>query len=124
MTDISQLAARWARSQRFDALQLDCITAVVLKILDRKCKMDADRQAAVIAVYGVCCQMQGKLFDDSDHALIQAALQKQAVDRDAIHARRLYGEAQIPKPTMKAFKQWLGQSLFGSLSHNQSMFTS
>ena len=46
-------AAVWAQTAPLDPLQIDCVTAVMLKILDNKCKMLPEQQMALMAVYGV-----------------------------------------------------------------------
>ena len=46
-------AAEWAMSQVFTATEVDCTTAVVLKILDGKCKMLPGEKAAILEIYEV-----------------------------------------------------------------------
>ena len=107
-------AALWAQTAPLDALQIDCVTAVMLKILDNKCKMAPEEQMALMAVYSVIRERKGILFDSSIHAEIDQALQaggSQSGER--IHELRLYAEETIPKPVMKHFKRYLHDSLYG-----------
>lgn len=107
----------WAESSDLDAEQLDCVTAVALKILDRKCKMPADEQEAMLAIYDLLHPTPARHFDDSVHQAIESALQQEQLDpvtADAIHRLRLHAEAVIPKPVMKAFKARLREELFGN----------
>jgi hypothetical protein len=107
-------AATWARQQRFTPQQLDCTTAVVLKILDGKCKMLPGEKVAVIAIYQVVRQQGGELFDSEVHRLIDLALQQEKPKlAEPIHQLRLTAESLIPKPVMKRYKSMLRDGLFG-----------
>lgn len=83
---------------------IDCTTAVVLKILDGKCKMDPASQQAVLAVYDTLRHKRGQLFGEDVHTLIRAAREKVKACGDRVHQLRLEAEALISKPTMKAYK--------------------
>lgn len=104
----------WAQSMQFDATQVDCTIAIVLKILDNKCKMLPGEKAAVMCIYDVVKSDPGKLFDDRVHATINLArIQNNEENSAKIHALRIYAEANIPKPIMKAYKAILRDGLFG-----------
>lgn len=105
----------WAEASELDAEQLDCVTSVVLKILDRKCRMPADEQEAMLAIYDLLHPSPAKHFDDRVHRTIESALQQQTPDtalKEEIHRLRLHAEEVIPKPVMKAFKARLRAELF------------
>lgn len=107
-----QPAALWARATVFEPVQLDCVAAIMLKILDAKCKMGAADRAALIAVYDVVKDRPGQGLGAEVHDLIAAA--RAGSDRvlaESIHDWRQRAEARIPKPTMKAFKQFLGAEM-------------
>ncbi|MEJ2677464.1 MAG: hypothetical protein P8174_00150 [Gemmatimonadota bacterium] len=107
-------AAQWALETGFDPAQVDCTTAVVLKILDGKCKMLPGEQAAVMAIYDAVRQRPARLFDNGTHRTIDMA--RARPDRTVgatVHKLRIHAEASIPKPVMKAFKAMLRQGLFG-----------
>jgi len=107
-------ATTWAQSISFDASQVDCTTTVVLKILDNKCKMLPGEKAAVMCIYDVVKLQPGTLFDNAAHATIsQARTQADEATMEKIHALRVYAEANIPKPVMKAYKAVLRDGLFG-----------
>lgn len=111
---IAHPAALWAETAPLDALQIDCVTAVMLKILDNKCKMSAEEQMALMAVYQVVKHRQGLLLDDAVHAEIESArLCLDPLKSERIHALRLEAEQIIPKPVMKHFKRYLRESLYG-----------
>jgi len=105
----------WAESSALNAEQLDCVTAVALKILDRKCKMPADEQEAMLAIYDLLHPTPALLFEEEAHQVIDTALQQTIIDpvtAEAVHRLRLDAEARIPKPVMKAFKARLRDELF------------
>jgi hypothetical protein len=108
-------AAIWAQTAPLDPLQIDCVTAVMLKILDNKCKMLPEQQMALMAVYSVVKERKGLLLDDSIHQEIDRAME--LGDQDSmgrIHELRLQAEATVPKPVMKYFKQYFRDSLYGA----------
>lgn len=107
-------ATAWAREMTFDATQVDCTITVVLKILDNKCKMLPGEKAAVMCIYDVVKLQPGKIFDDEAHATIsKARTQLDDATKDKVHKLRVYAEANIPKPVMKAYKAVLRDGLFG-----------
>jgi hypothetical protein len=107
-------AAVWAENARLGALQIDCVTAEILKILDNRCQMNLEQQLAMIAIYQAVCSGKGILFDNSVHDTIEHALRVSdlRISRQ-IHEFRVYAENAIPKPIMQYFNQYLRESLFG-----------
>ncbi|MCU7807693.1 MAG: hypothetical protein KZQ73_07470 [Candidatus Thiodiazotropha sp. (ex Semelilucina semeliformis)] len=107
-------AALWAETAPLDPLQVDCVTAVMLRILDNKCELVPEEQMALMAVYSVVREKKGLLFDVSIHKDIDEALKMRGSDsNDRIHELRLFAEETIPKPVMKHFKSYLRDSLYG-----------
>ena len=107
-------AALWARQHCFTPQQHDCTTAVVLKILDGKCKMLPGEKEAVIAVYHATARQSGERFGAEVHRLIGLALQQEKRQlAEPIHQLRLMAESLIPKPEMKQYKAVLRHGLFG-----------
>lgn len=105
-------AAQWAASSSLEPAHLDCVTAIMLKILDGKCRMGEAEKTALTAVYDVVRDRPGKELGVGVHALIAQA--RQGADSAlaaSIHAWRVRAEAHIPKPVMKGFKQMLRTSL-------------
>lgn len=115
MTD-QHPAVAWALQAGFTPAQVDCTTTVALKILDRKCKMLPGEKAAVMVIYQAVREMPSALFDETTHAVIDQALE-QITEGTAlawkINELRVYAEAEIPKPVMKAYKAFLRDGLFG-----------
>ena len=113
VTDIHP-AAQWAVLAGFTPEQVDCTTAVVLKILDNKCKMLPGEKLAVMAVYDAVRHLGAPLFDRAVHDAIRAARQEPGtLTLEAIHPLRVHAEAAIPKPVMKRYKAFLREGLFG-----------
>jgi len=107
-------AATWARMKCFSASEIDCTTAVVLKILDRKCKMDSINMNAVVAIYDVVKSQAGERLDTNTHLLIEAARTHKRDDMPLeIHKLRVKAESLIEKPIMKAYKKMLREELLG-----------
>ncbi len=107
-------AAVWAVEAPLDPLQVDCVTALMLKILDHKCKMSPEEQIALMAVYSVVKDREGLLFGEGIHRAIDTAMDAaQGGSDERIHELRLEAEATIPKPVMKYFKRYLRESLYG-----------
>jgi hypothetical protein len=101
-------ATLWARGRAFEPIHIDCITAVMLKILDGKCKMSEADKAVVSVLYDAVKSRPGKLLGDPIHTLIAEArhdLNETMCMR--IYEQRLYAETMISRPVMKAFKAML-----------------
>jgi len=107
-------AAQWALLVGFNPEQADCTTAVVLKILDNKCKMLPGEKLAMMAIYDAVRHLAAPLFDHAVHDAIGTARQQPGtLTHEAIHTLRVYAEAAIPKPVMKRYKAFLRDGLFG-----------
>lgn len=103
----------WAKRQDFVPEHVDCTTAVVLKILDGKCKMSAEEKNAVLAVYDAVKSRPGERLDAGFHQVIFRGRQEQnRAVMEAVHEHRVEAEARIPKPVMKAYKAFLRRALF------------
>jgi len=105
-------ASQWAQTAQLSVSDLDCITTVMLKILDGKCQMNEDQRHAYISIYNVTKVRPGSLLGDEVHQAIDTARQLNRQDiRDHIHQLRLEAEAAIPKPVMKSFKAMVREAL-------------
>ncbi len=106
-------ATTWAMAAALDPVHVDCVTAIMLKILDAKCKMGETEKQALAAVYDVVRTRPGQGLGDAVHTLIARA---RAGDGDPglpgrIHDERVRAESFIPKPVMKGFKALLQAAL-------------
>ncbi|HES75778.1 MAG TPA: hypothetical protein ENO09_02080 [bacterium] len=101
-------AEAWARDSVFEPSQMDCITTIMLKILDGKCKMDDADKIALSAVYSVIKTRPDQGMENLVHELIAAHGETPTQASSAsIHAWRMQAEERIPKPVMKSFKLFL-----------------
>jgi hypothetical protein len=104
-------AAAWALCTHLAPIQVDCITAIMLKILDGKCKMDAAEKQAVAAIYHAIQPRPGQLLNPAVHALIARALAR--LDEhlvEEIYEQRVLAETMISRPVMKGFKALLREA--------------
>ncbi len=94
----------------FTPVQIDCITCLMLKILDGKCKMSAGEKTRIEELYNKTCTFSGLNLGAKHHQLIAKARRargKDAVEealKEEIYEQRLYGETMISRPVMKNFK--------------------
>jgi hypothetical protein len=105
-------AAIWVESVSLDPLQIDCVTAQMLAILDNHCKLGLEEQITLMAIYNVVKERPGLIFDQSVHQVIEKA-RTQYDDQVMIEIRelRLSAEYRLPKPVMFHFKRLLAESL-------------
>lgn len=105
-------AAQWAQTASLSPSDIDCTTAVVLKILDHKCKMTYEAQEAVLAIYDVVKNRGMERLGADVHQVI-AEVENNPTEAvfNQLHELRVYAESVIPKPIMKAYKQLLREQL-------------
>ncbi|HCS13504.1 MAG: hypothetical protein COS82_00890 [Zetaproteobacteria bacterium CG06_land_8_20_14_3_00_59_53] len=98
----------WAAARRWQPIEIDCITTVMLKILDGKCKMNAAEKTAMSVLYdGLRCR-NGMLLGAQAHSLIAEARHGAGEAlRMQIYEMRLLAETMISRPVMKGFKAML-----------------
>ena len=102
--------AAWADAREFDSIHIDCATALMLKILDGKCKMNAEEKGVMAVIYDVVKHKPGKLLDPQVHQLIAKARSEFTEHViEEVYEQRLYAEQMISRPVMKAYKAMLRQ---------------
>lgn len=100
----AQLAG-WVERHPLKPIEVDCATAVMLKILDGKCKMDADEKVVMALLYDQVKQYPGELLGGDIHQMIAEARDDLSDRRrDAIYELRVLAETRISRPVMKGFK--------------------
>jgi len=98
----------WAANTTLEPVHVDCVTAIMLKILDGKCKMGQREKDTITVVYDVVKIRAGKLLGQPIHDLIAEA--RQGMDEalvERVYEQRLYAETMISRPIMKGFKAGL-----------------
>lgn len=108
---------RWLLAHPLPPAHVDCTTAVMLKILDGKCKMDAAEKVVMARLYDAVKGREGHLLGADVHALIAQARSAMDPDlRERVYETRVLAETMISRPVMKGFKALLRvQGLFAGL---------
>ena len=105
MIAIEQHVAAWLERVSLSLSDIDCANAVMLKILDGKCKMPPLEKQLMAELYWQLGGACGPMLDAATHQLINSA----GPDPDesmrlAIYEQRVLAETRISRPVMKAFK--------------------
>lgn len=110
MKDYTAVLA-WVREYPRTAIEIDCATAVMLKILDGKCKMSKEEKQVMRHLYHALEGQQGRLLGEDIHSLIASAERNglDGVMRDYIYEKRVIAETMISRPVMKGFKKLIRQ---------------
>jgi len=105
----------WVQHHPLSPIQVDCATAVMLKILDGKCKMYPEEKVVMSYLYDATRTLPGERLDPALHQLIETSRNNLDDDmRLAIYEQRVLAEIMISRPVMKAFKAMIReQGLFG-----------
>ncbi|MDP3540394.1 MAG: hypothetical protein Q8S26_16990 [Azonexus sp.] len=102
--------ARWAEEHPLSPIQVDCATAVMLKILDGKCKMAAAEKVVMEQLYDHVKTCPGLGLGEETHRLIATA---RSISNDGlknfIYEKRVLAETMISRPVMKGFKAMIRQ---------------
>jgi hypothetical protein len=103
--ELNQYVLNWANSHFLEPIHIDCITTVVLKILDGKCKMTPVSKVVMELLYDAVKEHQGIHLGKDIHALIKTARSCSTDElRNHIYEKRLLAETTISRPVMKSFK--------------------
>ena len=108
----------WVLAHPLSPSDVDCATAVMLKILDGKCKMGAVDKLVMEQLYDAVKDRPGQRFGDEFHTLIASARQEAGeVLKNFIYEKRVLAETMISRPVMKDFKAMIRQEgLFAGLA--------
>ena len=110
--------AAWVQAHSLSPSDVDCATAVMLKILDGKCKMSGLEKVVMEGLYDALKTRPGLRLPDDFHALIAAARRDpdEAI-KNFIYEKRVLAESTISRPVMKAFKAMIRHAgLFASMA--------
>lgn len=107
----------WLAMNPLSASDIDCITAIQLKILDGKCKMPEIETTLMAELYEQVKHRPGQSLDGALRDLIAKA-KEQLIHlpelsegmRLGIYELRLLAESTISRPVMKAFKSRLRET--------------
>lgn len=114
--------ACWAAAHPLTPAHVDCATAVMLKILDGKCKMRPTEKSVMALLYEQVSDRPGALLGAAEHALIAEA--RGGLDeamRLRVYERRVLAETMISRPVMKGFKAMLREQGLLEARHDQEV---
>ncbi|MGD0960198.1 MAG: hypothetical protein ABSB19_10355 [Methylomonas sp.] len=102
----AEQVALWVETHPLSPINIDCAVAVMLKILDGKCKMRSEEKIVMTQLYDQIKTKAGQLLDGAVHALIGEARERTADEalKMQIYEQRLLAETAISRPVMKKFK--------------------
>lgn len=102
--------SHWVKNHPLNSEQRDCVTAVMLKILDGKCKMCSEEKLIMTELYDQVKAQPGVLLTDEIHQLIAVARNNLTDEiKDFIYEKRVLAETAISRPVMKKFKAMIRQ---------------
>lgn len=98
----------WVAGHPLQPQYIDCAIAVMLKILDGKCKMNAEEKQVMRHLYCAVKHHRSDRLDPNLHRLIESA-ERHADEalREQIYELRVLAETVISRPVMKGFKRWI-----------------
>ena len=102
---LSNHVAQWLENNPLSPTHVDCATAVMLKILDGKCKMKIDEKKLMAVLYQQTKHQPGNLLGNDIHQLIKKTGNTPDEEMsNHIYEKRLLAETMISRPVMKEFK--------------------
>jgi hypothetical protein len=105
------LVARWAEAHPLPPIHVDCAVAVMLKILDGKCKMRESEKLVMALLYDAVRDRPGQILGADIHALIaEARAQPGEALKNLVYEKRVLAETAISRPVMKGFKAMIRQT--------------
>lgn len=111
---VDERITQWTNNNILTPAEIDCATAVMLKILDGKCKMPSNEKIIMQSLYIAVKNQEGLYLDHSYHEFIEPFLElrKEEISEEQIleiYEKRVLAETQISRPVMKKFKSRLRQ---------------
>ncbi len=101
----------WVERHPLTPIHVDCATAVMLKVLDGKCRMSEEEMRVMTLLYDAVKERPGALLDGDMHALITAARESADEEmRNHIYEKRVLAESTLSRLMMKSFKTMLRQT--------------
>lgn len=97
--------AAWVAAHPLSPIHVDCATAVMLKILDGKCKMRETEKPLMERLYDAVKSQPGQVLETAVHDLIAVARDDPSEDmKMRVYEQRMLAETAITRPVMKGFK--------------------
>ncbi|MBK7415437.1 MAG: hypothetical protein IPJ38_10365 [Dechloromonas sp.] len=106
----SNHVAEWVQNNPLSPVYIDCTTAIMLKILDGKCKMAAAEKRVMAELYKQVKTHPGlNLGADIHHLIARAQSHADEAMKTFIYEKRVLAETMISRPVMKGFKAMIRQ---------------
>lgn len=104
---LDKFVADWVERHPLERAEVDCALAVMLKILDGKCKMKEAEKVVMAALYRAVRHLPGeRLNGEKLHPLVDQALSGPGAElRELVYEKRVLAETMISRPVMKRFKK-------------------
>lgn len=100
----------WVCAHPLSPAHVDCATAVMLKILDGKCKMREAETRVMALLYDAVKHQPGLWLDPDLHRLIGEARDNPGeAMKEWVYEKRVLAETVISRPVMKGFKAMIRQ---------------
>ena len=116
----AEQVARWLAAHPLSPAHVDCATAVMLKILDGKCKMRPTEKQVMTLLYQQVKDCPGALLGAAEHALIaEAGASPDEAMKLRVYERRVLAETMLARPLMKGFKAMLRERGLLDPRHDQ-----
>ena len=116
----AEQVARWVAAHPLSPAHVDCATAVMLKILDGKCRMRPTEKSVMELLYDAVRDCPGALLGGAEHALIaEARANLDEAMRLRVYERRVLAETMLSRPLMKGFKAMLRERGLLDPRHDQ-----
>lgn len=98
-------AQQWLQTHELSLKEIDCVIALMLKILDGKCKMNEEDKRLTRELYAHCAELEGEHLKSDLHALIAEAVDHPSPELlELVYEKRVLAETMISRPVMKGFK--------------------
>lgn len=102
--------AHWLQRHPLSPAHVDCVIAVMLKILDGKCKMKPTEKQIMALLYRQIAPRTGERLDGRVHELISVACSRLDEEmKSRVYEQRVLAETMISRPVMKGFKAMIRQ---------------
>lgn len=112
--------AGWLAAHPLAPRHVDCAIAVMLKILDGKCKMRPTEKQVLELLYDQLAGVPGERLGGETHALIAEARGRlDEAMKNRVYEQRVLAETIISRPVMKGFKALIRQQGLLDPRHDQ-----
>ncbi|RXJ67998.1 hypothetical protein CRV08_09320 [Halarcobacter ebronensis] len=114
--DLYQKAYDWAKTYKFEPIEIEYATKLALKMLDDSCKMTHEDRKMFFYVYDAICDRTDIKLEDDINKLVLLARDRETIFSkpqyaNIVHACRVEVIPSMLKVHMKAFKHMVRKNL-------------